>query len=701
MSEGFDIPFLMLCSLSLVAIAVLWTKLVRQNTETKQLASHNADLTHSLQTVEVEFERFKQQSDTLTQEAKSVFLANMSHEIRTPMNAIIGLTHLVKRDATNDHQRQLLDKISHAAEHLMGILNNLLDYSKIEGGKISHTPSDFNLQKTLRHVIDLIEPEARQKGLFLALQADALPTMVHGDGEKIEQVLNQFASNALKFTDHGSLTLRAKLLSEDKRKLRVRFEVEDSGIGISTEQAKRLFKAFEQVDSSTSRKYGGTGLGLALCRRLAYLLGGEVGVNSVPGQGSTFWLEIALEHRHTTSSVASDSMAANAETTKPEINAIEQQLRQHHGQTILMAEDNLLNQEVVFELLKAVGLRPEIANTGKEVIALAKQAKFDLVLMDVLMPEMTGIEATEILRSLPIWEKIPILAMTASTEEDDRERCLAAGMNDHVSKPVDPAKLYATLLKWLPTPIDSALPPDSPAEVSSQKLAENTAEDLMIRSRLENIPALSLHKGLRSVRGKAHRLQSLLIRFGDDHADDGEKMLQMIALHQIQDVQHLAHTLKGIAGTLGLLDLQSLSDALQLAAKQEKNAELLLPLALAIRNSLNQITPSIRAFTSDTGEQVASEEDKSDPAVFDQAMKSALEKLQVQLQNDDLTATHSYRTLQPQLLRLSQQGKLSRSDMRLLAKHIDAYAFDEALEVLLKIEQQLGAEAGIAHCHTN
>lgn len=375
--------------------------------------------------------------------AKSTFLANMSHEIRTPMNAVIGLTHLLRRDHPTPAQADRLLKITNSANHLLAIINDILDISKIESGKLQLEEATFRSSDLAEKLIGLNLERIQAKGLSFRTHFASLPTLMVGDSVRLCQALLNYISNAVKFTETGTIHLRASLVEENESSLLARFEVQDSGIGITPEVQQRLFHAFEQADSSTTRKYGGTGLGLTITRRLAELMGGEAGVTSTPGQGSTFWLTARFRKANS----ASKPLDNAAKALMPE----EILKAQYAGCKILLAEDDWINQEVALELLREVaGLDIELADNGRVAVNLVQQQHFDLILMDLLMPELDGLDATRQIRQLPGYANTPIIALTANAFDEDRERCLAAGMNDHLSKPVDPDQLFNTLLKWLP-----------------------------------------------------------------------------------------------------------------------------------------------------------------------------------------------------------------------------------------------------------
>ncbi|MDZ5458067.1 response regulator [Azohydromonas lata] len=371
--------------------------------------------------------------------AKSAFLANMSHEIRTPMNAIIGLAHLLGHEGLMPRQAEQVARIEDAARHLLSIINDILDLSRIEAGKLQLEERDFELPALLEQVRSLLSEGAAAKGLYLAVDAGGLPRWLRGDETRLRQALLNYAGNALKFTPKGGIVLRARQLQEREGRLLVRFEVEDSGVGIDAAQLPRLFKAFEQADASTTREHGGTGLGLAITRCLAELMGGGAGAQPREKGGSLFWFTAWL------------GRGAGAQAQDPAQPArADAELRQRHaGTRVLVAEDNVINREVALALLRAVELQVDFAENGQAALDKVVQARYGLVLMDMQMPVMDGLQATRALRALPGLQTLPVLAMTANAFAEDRAACLAAGMDDFVTKPVQPQALYATLLKWL------------------------------------------------------------------------------------------------------------------------------------------------------------------------------------------------------------------------------------------------------------
>jgi len=388
--------------------------------------------------------------------AKSAFLANMSHEIRTPMNGILGMASLLRRDGVTERQARRLDQIDTAAQHLLSIINDILDISKIEAGKLVLEEAPVAIDALLGDVGSILAERAGAKKLAIRIEAAALPPNLYGDPTRLQQALLNYATNAVKFTEAGGITLRSLRLEEAADSVLVRFEVSDTGIGIPPETLPRLFNAFEQADNSTTRKYGGTGLGLAITKRLAELMGGEVGAESAVGKGSTFWFTARLAKRQPGEGVSA----------APDFDGAEAAIGQRWtGARILVVDDEPINREIATMLLESAGLVVEAAEDGEQAVARAGASAFAAILMDMQMPRLDGLAATERIRRLPGHRATPIIAMTANAFAEDKVRCLAAGMNDFISKPFEPATLFASLLTWLERGIaaDAAPGPGRPS----------------------------------------------------------------------------------------------------------------------------------------------------------------------------------------------------------------------------------------------
>jgi len=379
-------------------------------------------------------------ADAATQ-AKSRFIANMSHEIRTPMNSIIGLSYLIRRDGATAQQVERLDRMDSASQHLLILINDVLDLSKIDAAGLRLEHTNFGLRGLFDNVLSGVTEMAQAKGLSISVDLGDVPPWLTGDPTRLHQALLNYAGNAVKFTQHGTMALRARLLADDASGVLLRFEVQDTGPGIEAAELPRLFGAFEQADTSTTRRYGGTGLGLAITRSLAVLMGGEAGAESMPGSGSTFWFTARLQRGAPAALAAPQAASAKLQAELQ---------RLHAGQRILLAEDNEVNLEIALAMLSGVGLAVETAVDGLQALALVRAGQYDLVLMDMQMPVMDGLAATRAIRTLPGCAGLPIVALTANAFIEDRRACTEAGMNDFLTKPISHATLLTTLLKWLP-----------------------------------------------------------------------------------------------------------------------------------------------------------------------------------------------------------------------------------------------------------
>ncbi|WPL14512.1 Aerobic respiration control sensor protein ArcB [Thiorhodovibrio litoralis] len=524
--------------------------------------------------------------------AKSDFLANMSHEIRTPMNAILGMTYLAQQTELSPKQQDYLAKIDGAAKSLLRLINDILDYSKIEAGRLDIERTQFLLKDVLDRVTQLLLVNTEQKGLSLRVEvAPEVPQVLVGDALRLTQVLLNLAGNAVKFTEHGEVVIQVSIAAGDQdSKLNqapnqapnpvphqdqawLRFTVRDTGIGLTEAQQAKLFEAFSQADSSTTRRYGGTGLGLAISKRLSELMGGRIGVDSHFGQGSTFWFT-ARFGRQTGPALAQAAPERSEAMVPP-------------GARVLLVEDNEINQQVAREILTTAGILVTVAGDGRAALDQVRQGTFDAVLMDIQMPVMDGLAATRAIRALPACERLPIIAMTAHAMAGDREKSLAAGMNDHISKPIEPTELFATLGHWLGghwlgghsgghsgghrlggrkanLPRSAAT---SPTQLSPDQRDQHDQPELL------DLPGFSVSENLEKLGGNRRLYRELLMKFADQHQQTSERLSELITGGETGEAERQAHSLKGVAGMLGHQPIAEAAGRLEQRLRQHHQSD--------------------------------------------------------------------------------------------------------------------------------
>ncbi len=595
--------------------------------------------------------------------AKSEFLANMSHEIRTPMNAIMGMIHLCLQTTLSHRQRDYLDKAHGASKSLLGLLNDILDLSKVEAGQLEMASICFGLEDVMDNLVTLVERKARERGLaFLLDIAPEVPGFLVGDPLRLSQVLVNLCTNAVKFTRQGTIAVSAKRLESKNRRVHLEFAVRDTGIGMTAEQAKLIFQPFRQADSSITRRYGGTGLGLSISKRLVEMMGGTIGVDSRAGAGSTFRFDAWFGEGETSESVSLAGAGAREPLSIKTIG-----VDGLAGRHLLVVEDDAINQDVIRGLLERSGAIAEIAVDGAEAVArLARRGAeaFDAVLMDIQMPEMDGYEATRRIRALPGFERLPIIGLTAHVQRQEIERMRAAGMNDHVGKPIDPRLLFKSLARHL------AL-----AEISVGAREENE-----ILPSFPSLPGIDVTECFDRLGGDAELFRQLLAHFSGHHRQAAQNMRDLLSAGRRADAIRLAHSVKGAAGNLGMVDVRRVSARLESALSGDEGGQ--GALIEAFQNAIQSICAVIDAGLPALAmeENDTTKERRGTRGIDPKILKELLVELRGRAGGFDPTAEDFFVEHRQEFA-----AGLSRAAFGTLRDQIENYRFAEAVGLIDKI----------------
>jgi len=606
-----------------------------------------------------EYETEKEKAEAASR-TKSAFLANMSHEIRTPMNAIIGLAHLISGTGLPKSQAIRLHKIIDSSNHLLSIINDILDLSKIEAGKITLEHKNFHIDELFDHLRSMVKEQVASKGLVLVFEKKDMPLWIKGDATRLRQALLNYISNAIKFTKRGKIIVRAKIIDAVSNKLLARFEVEDTGIGVPPDKINGLFDSFEQADVSTTRQYGGTGLGLSITRHIAQLLGGTVDAKSQVGHGSVFGFTAWLEKGQ---ALTKDKSYDKVNPAKDEIST------GYQGTRILLAEDNEINREVAIDIISQTGIIVETATNGKEAVTMALSSDYALILMDVQMPEMDGLEATRQIKQQSNNE-LPILAMTANVFDEDKRACLDAGMVDFVPKPVNPDRLFETLLKWLPK--------NKITQVVNGKAANGLVEEVSdevhnIINALQEIEGSNIVGGLKNLSNKHEPYLYLVKKFSIQFEGNITRLKLLLDAKNYGEAKPIVHTLKGASGTLGLNHIQKICKFLEHALKRPNDLteESLTSMITSLTNQQEELKRIIGSINEPTSELPSDETITNDQTIIRQ--------LHQLISKDDFEAIQFFLTHRSTLIQ--SYGK----SMEEIGELLEIFDYHKALQLVKKI----------------
>ncbi|MBU3950282.1 MAG: response regulator [Proteobacteria bacterium] len=605
--------------------------------------------------------------------AKNEFLANVSHEFKTPLNAIIGLTDLALKNELTPKLEGYLKKISDSSQSLLLIINDILDFSEIEAGKLDLETVEFQLDDVISNLTNLIEDESAKKSIaFIVEVKPNVPHTLIGDHLRLGQVLINLANNAVKFTERGKIILQVALFNENKDGVTINFSVKDTGIGLDPLKVPTLFDAFTQADGATSRKYGGTGIGLAICKRLVEMMGGQIWIESQPGKGSTFYFTAHFKTCKNKQDSSIKPPAGLIEMKTPAADILNKEVLQETADThILLAEDNLINQQIVLEMLENAGWRVTIAKNGNEALKALEVLMFDAVLMDIQMPEMDGYEAVRLIRKDKRFKNLPVIAMTAHDRKGDKEKCLKAGMDEYLAKPIDQDQLLSTLTKWIAPGKERAslfIPPVKTEEREEEYLPES-------------INGINIDAGLKRMGGSRKLYRKILLQFAAEFKDASERMRDIIRRGDIEEGERLTHNIKGVSGNISANDLLSATMKLESAFKQSDRGNF-VSLLSNFDKSLHQVLTSIGKLKKTADMQI---EIFAEPLLDIETLSPIFTRLQQLLQKNDLVEDELLESLQKNIL-----GSKYENKMKTFEKYLDNFDYQNALSALSNMSEYMG-----------
>ena len=626
-------------------IGMNWDISARKIAE-RELMEHLDGLEGIVETRTQELKIALQKAELATQ-AKGDFLANMSHEIRTPMNAIIGLNHLLLKGKLRPKERDFAEKIANAARSLLRLVNDILDFSKIEAGKLDIESTQFDLRDVFDGLADVLEIRARQKGLSLVFETEEkVPTCLVGDPLRLSQILLNLCGNAIKFSESGAVTVRTSVIEKDRERAKLRFAVVDQGPGLSEQQREGIFSAFTQADASTTRKYGGTGLGLTICKRLTDLMGGEIEVDSEIGKGSTFWFSIGF-------AIGDPSAASvNQQSSRFSLDAVDG-LDQIRGAHLLLVEDKAVNQEVACGILEGEGFKVSVADNGREALemVLAHGHDFDLIIMDLQMPEMDGYTATCEIRKHEKFRDLPIVAMTADALTGVQERTEAVGMNGYATKPIDPPRLFQELVR--------CIDPENISAVERDPSYDDPGEEVM-----PELPGLNTKRGLDRLQGNRKLYRRVLLKFRRHQSDAGARLREALEAENLAEAQGQIHALKGVVGSISAPKLFEIVEKLDKALREEIEYDALLE---DFETELQRVLDGLADLREPEPETLELSPDR---------VAELLDQLEHRLKEDDTSAV----SLLDQV-----RSSLASEGVVELEEAIGDYEFDKALRILERL----------------